>query len=68
MVGVNQDVVPVKQVWKYIYPDLVTDKVGLTHEVINLGIGRISGLYDIWFPVEYLRWFDDKNQDKENLI
>jgi len=28
----QEDVVPVKQVWKYIYPDLVTDKVGLTHE------------------------------------
>ena len=28
------DIVPIKQIWKYIYPDLVSSQVGLTHEVI----------------------------------
>ena len=28
----KEDVTPLKQVWKYVYPELVTSQVGLTHE------------------------------------
>ena len=29
----KEDIVPLKQVWKYIYPEIVTAQVGLSHEV-----------------------------------
>ena len=28
----QKDVVPIKQVWKYIFPDLVAERVSLQHE------------------------------------
>ena len=38
------DIVPIKQIWKYIYPDLVSSQVGLTHEVFFFVDGTLLWL------------------------
>jgi len=54
MAGINsEDIVPIKQVWKYVYPDIVAKKVNLEH---------LTGDVTDFFAELQLEW---KNDSKE---